>query len=47
MSALCPASPKDAGAAASASPPVAPAAVEFRYTQTESFVTLLHELGAS
>ena len=27
--------------------PAAPAAVEFRYTQTESFVALLHELGAS
>src|SRR5262245_20441196 len=27
--------------------PAAPAAVEFRYTQTESFVALLHQLGAS
>src|SRR6476646_3591843 len=27
--------------------PAAPAAVEFRYTQTESFVELLHRLGAS
>src|SRR2546423_14404130 len=31
---------------ASASPP-APAAVEFRYPQTDSFVELLHRLGAS
>src|SRR5436190_14782342 len=28
-------------------PPAAPAAVEFRYTQTESFVALLQQLGAS
>ena len=28
-------------------PPAAPAAVEFRYTQTESFVGLLQQLGAS
>ena len=27
--------------------PAAPAAVEFRYTQTDSFVALLHQLGAS
>jgi uncharacterized protein (TIGR03032 family) len=27
--------------------PVAPAAVEFRYTQTDSFVEVLHRLGAS
>ena len=27
--------------------PAAPAAVEFRYTQTDSFVELLHRLGAS
>ena len=27
--------------------PAAPAAVEFRYTQTESFVEVLHRLGAS
>src|SRR6266511_4310272 len=27
--------------------PAAPAAVEFRYTQTESFVALLQQLGAS
>ena len=27
--------------------PAAPAAVEFRYTQTDSFVELLHQLGAS
>jgi uncharacterized protein (TIGR03032 family) len=27
--------------------PAAPTAVEFRYTQTESFVALLHQLGAS
>jgi uncharacterized protein (TIGR03032 family) len=29
------------------SPPQRPAPVEFRYTQTESFVALLHQLGAS
>jgi hypothetical protein len=28
-------------------PPAAPTAVEFRYTQTESFVALLNQLGAS
>jgi uncharacterized protein (TIGR03032 family) len=28
-------------------PPAAPAAVEFRYTQTDGFVELLHRLGAS
>jgi uncharacterized protein (TIGR03032 family) len=28
-------------------PPAAPTAVEFRYTQTESFVSLLRQLGAS
>ena len=28
-------------------PPAAPAAVEFRYTQTDSFVALLQQLGAS
>src|SRR5690242_2788364 len=27
--------------------PASPAAVEFRYTQTDSFVELLHRLGAS
>src|SRR5262245_37328542 len=27
--------------------PAAPVAVEFRYTQTDSFVELLHQLGAS
>src|SRR3954452_20798290 len=27
--------------------PAAPAAVEFRYTQTDGFVQLLHRLGAS
>jgi uncharacterized protein (TIGR03032 family) len=31
----------------SAKSPAVPAPVEFRYTQTESFVALLHELGAS
>src|SRR5437660_428073 len=46
MSALCPAPLKDPGAA-SALPPAAPAAVEFHYTQTDSFVALLHQLGAS
>ena len=35
-----------AAARPSAGPP-APAPVEFRYTQTDSFVALLHELGAS
>jgi hypothetical protein len=28
-------------------PPPAPAPVEFRYTQTEGFVALLRELGAT
>src|SRR5438132_5636397 len=46
MSALCSAPAKDAGAAG-ASPPAAPAPVEFRYTQTESFPALLNELRAS
>jgi tetratricopeptide (TPR) repeat protein len=41
MSALSSAPPKDSGTAG------APAAVEFRYTQTESFAALLHELDAS
>jgi hypothetical protein len=40
MSALSSAPPKDSGTAG------APAAVEFRYTQTESFAALLHELAA-
>src|SRR5215831_13096889 len=39
MSALCPAPRKDPGAP--------PAAVEFHYTQTESFAPLLRELRAS
>src|SRR5438045_4481690 len=42
MSALRPAPPKDPNAAS-----VPPAAVEFHYTQTESFVALLQQLGAS
>jgi uncharacterized protein (TIGR03032 family) len=42
MSALCPAPPKDPNAAS-----VPPAAVEFHYVQTDSFVALLHQLGAS
>src|SRR5262245_4948480 len=46
MSVLCPPSLKDADAAG-ALRPAAPAAVEFHYTQTESFVALLQELGAS
>src|SRR5262249_18658077 len=32
---------------APSAPPAAPAAVEFRYTQTESFPALLQQLGAS
>jgi hypothetical protein len=32
---------------ASSAPPAAPAAVEFRYTQTDGFPTLLQQLGAS
>ena len=43
MSALCPAPHKDSGVP----PPAPPAAVEFRYTQTDRVVSLLHELGAS
>src|SRR5262245_46686906 len=46
MSVLCPPPLKDADTAG-ALPPAAPAAVEFHYTQTESFVALLQELGAS
>jgi uncharacterized protein (TIGR03032 family) len=46
MSALDPAPLQDPGAAGTP-PPAAPAAVEFRYTQTESFVALLRQLGAS
>src|SRR5438128_7744252 len=46
MSALCPAPVKDP-VSAGASPPAAPAPVEFRYTQTESFPALLNELRAS
>src|SRR5262245_42218084 len=42
-SVLCTASRKDAGAAGA----LPAAAVEFHYTQTESFVALLQELGAS
>ena len=42
MSALCAASPRDTNAANAP-----PAPVEFRYTQTESFVSLLAELRAS
>src|SRR5438552_10374802 len=47
MSALCHALPKDATAASAGPPAAPPAAVEFQYTQTESFVALLHELRAS
>jgi uncharacterized protein (TIGR03032 family) len=43
MSALCSAPPENASAAEGP----APAAVEFRYTQTESFAAVLHELGAA
>src|SRR5690349_21585215 len=43
MSALCPASRQDHGAP----PPAPPAAVEFLYTQTESFAPLLRELRVS
>jgi uncharacterized protein (TIGR03032 family) len=42
MSALCSAPPADPNAAGAP-----PAAVEFRYTQTEGFAALLHQLGAS
>src|SRR5215831_1617030 len=47
MSALCPMLSQDTGAGATASPAAAPPPVEFRYTQTEGFVALLHQLGAS
>src|SRR5262245_30379069 len=47
MSALYLPPSKDPCAAASTPPPAAPAAVEFHYTQTDSFVAVLHELGAS
>jgi uncharacterized protein (TIGR03032 family) len=43
MSALCPASLQNPGAP----PPGTPAAVEFHYTQTESFAPLLQELRVS
>jgi uncharacterized protein (TIGR03032 family) len=46
MSASCPTALKDP-CAAGALPAASPAAVEFRFTQTESFVALLHELRAS
>jgi uncharacterized protein (TIGR03032 family) len=38
---------KRGGRSTPSAPPAAPAAVEFRYTQTDSFVELLHRLGAS
>jgi uncharacterized protein (TIGR03032 family) len=43
MSVLCPAQLRDAGTAVSA----ASVAIEFRYTQTESFAALLQQLGVS
>src|SRR6478752_8305346 len=43
--AMPPVKPGDEGTPAAS--PAAPAAVEFRYTQTDSFVELLHRLGAS
>src|SRR5438093_5540846 len=46
MSALCSAPLEDPGAA-SAPPPAAPAAVALHYTQTDSFVALLHQLRSS
>src|SRR3954471_5692059 len=48
MSAAVSISPAKAGADTTPSvSPAAPAAVEFRYTQTDRFVELLHQLGAS
>jgi uncharacterized protein (TIGR03032 family) len=38
---------KPGGQTAPSASPAAPTAVEFRYTQTDSFVELLHRLGAS
>jgi uncharacterized protein (TIGR03032 family) len=38
---------KPGGQSTPSASPAAPAAVEFRYTQTDSFVELLHQLGAS
>jgi uncharacterized protein (TIGR03032 family) len=38
---------KPGGQSTPGASPAAPAAVEFRYTQTDSFVELLHRLGAS
>jgi len=46
MAILRPAAPEGSGAV-SATPPPPPAPVEFRYTQTDRFVGVLHELGAS
>src|SRR5690348_16290317 len=45
MSAIYPAPPGEL--TAGGGPPPAPAAVAFHYAQTESFVALLHQLGAS
>jgi hypothetical protein len=38
---------KPGGQSTPSAPPAAPAAVEFRYTQTDGFPTLLAQLGAS
>ena len=38
---------KHANESTPCAPPAFPAAVEFHYTQTDSFVALLQELGAS
>ena len=45
IAAVPPVKPGDQGTPSAS--PAAPAAVEFRYTQTDSFVELLHRLGAS
>jgi uncharacterized protein (TIGR03032 family) len=48
MSAVVPAPPvKPGDQGAPGASPAAPAAVEFRYTQTDSFVEVLHRVGAS
>jgi uncharacterized protein (TIGR03032 family) len=47
MSVVCAGLPQELSRDPSPAAPTAPAAVEFHYTQSDSFVALLHQLGAA